>query len=229
VGRAFRAPSVYERFYNDMGVTQDKAGPLSPETIVSGELEHTHAIDDDLRVTVAAFAEQLSNTVILAPTAGSPDVFAFANLGDPVRAYGADGEVDWEPGGGAFVSFALSWQRTRQYAADGPHPLANTPTAVGALRAIYPLVGPSLRVGTELVVDVGRPTVAGDIAPDSFLWNVTLSGEAHFARRLRVRYFGGVFNLLDDRSGYPVGTEVASGPTVARMPRTARVGLALAF
>jgi outer membrane receptor protein involved in Fe transport len=229
VGRAFRAPSVYERFYNDMGATQDQAGPLSPETMVSGELEHTHAVDDDLRVTVAAYAEQLSNMVVLLPTPANADVFVFSNLADPVRAFGADGEVDWEPGGGAFVSFALTWQHTRQYAADGAHPLANTPTAIGALRVIYPLVGAGLRAGTELVVDGGRATVAGDIAPDSFLWNITLSGEAHFGRRLRARYFGGVFNLLDDRAGYPVGTEVASGPTVARMPRTARVGLALAF
>jgi outer membrane receptor protein involved in Fe transport len=228
VGRAFRAPSVYERFYNDGGATQAKAGALSPETIVSAEIEHTHAIDDDLHVTVAAFGDQLSNMVELAPT-GTADVFAFTNLADPVRGYGANGEVDWEPGGGAFLSFALSWQRTRVYSADGTHPLANAPTAVGALRAIYPLIGVGLRVGTELVVDVGRPTVTGDVAPDSMLWNVTLSGEAHFGRRLRVRYFGGVFNLLDDRAGYPVGTEVASGPTVARMPRTARVGLALAF
>ncbi len=229
VGRAFRAPSAYERFYNDMGVTQDPAGPLDPETILSAEIEHTHAIDDDLRVTVAAFADQLSNMIVLEPTAGNPDVFSFVNLSDPVRGYGADGEVDWEPGGGAFVSFALSWQRTRVYAADGAHPLANAPTAVGALRVIYPLVGAGLRVGTELVVDVGRPTVAGDVAPDSMMWNVTLSGEAHFAHHLRARYFGGVFNLLDDRSGYPVGAEVASGPTVPRLPRTARVGLALAF
>jgi outer membrane receptor protein involved in Fe transport len=229
VGRAFRAPSAYERFYNDMGATQDQAGPLEPETIVSGEVEHTHAIDDDLRFIVAAFAEQLSNMVILAPTAGNPDVFAFANLTDPVRGYGANGEIDWEPGGGAFVSFALSWQRTRVYAADGPHPLANAPTAVGALRVIYPLLGAGLRVGTELVVDTGRPTVTGEPAADATMWNVTLSGEAHFARRLRVRYFGGLFNLLDERAGYPVGTEVASGPTVARMPRTARVGLSLAF
>jgi outer membrane receptor protein involved in Fe transport len=229
VGRAFRAPSAYERFYNDMGATEIQAGPLAPETIASAELEHTHAIDDDLRVTVAAFGEQLSNTVVLAPTAVSPDVFVFQNLADPVRGYGADGEIDWEPGGGAFLSFSLTWQHTRREAADGPHPLANSPTAVGALRAIYPLYGAALRVGTEMVVDVGRPTITGDVAPDSTLWNVTLSGEAHFGHRARLRYFGGVFNLLDDRSGYPVGAEAASGVTVARLPRTARVGLALAF
>jgi outer membrane receptor protein involved in Fe transport len=229
LGRAFRAPSAYERFYNDMGVTQDQAGRLSPETIASAELEHTHAIDDDLRVTVAAFGEQLSNMVVLAPTDANPDVFVFQNLADTVRGYGADGEVDWEPGGGAFLSFALSWQHTRRDAADGSHPLPNAPTAVGALRAIYPLLGASLRVGTEIVVDVGRPTITGDVAPDSTLWNVTLSGEAHFGRRARLRYFGGLFNLLDDRAGYPVGAEVASGTTAARLPRTARVGLALAF
>jgi outer membrane receptor for ferrienterochelin and colicins len=229
LGRAFRAPSAYERFYNDMGATQVPAGALSPETIVSGELEHTHAIDDELRVTVAAFAEQLSNMIVLEPTAQSPDVFVFENLGDPVRGFGGEGEVDWEPGGGTFLSFALSWHHTRRYAADGAHPLANAPTHVAALRLVYPLVGAALRVGTEVVVDVGRATVAGDVAPDATLWNVTLSGDAHFGHRFRVRYFGGLFNLLDDRAGYPVGSEVASGPTVARLGRSARVGLALGF
>jgi outer membrane receptor for ferrienterochelin and colicins len=239
LGRAFRAPSAYERFYNDMGATQVPAGPLSPETILSGELEHTHAFDDDLRVTVAAFAEELSNMVVLvsAPRrpdgsvlpAPRPEVFAFENLGDRVRGFGGEGEVVWEPGGGTFLSFSLAWHRTRRFAADGAHPLANAPTHVAALRFLTPLLGAALRLGAEVVVDVGRSTVAGDVAPDAALCNVTLSGDAHVGARLRLRYFGGLYNLLDERAGTPVGREVAAGATVAREARTARLGLALAF
>jgi outer membrane receptor for ferrienterochelin and colicins len=229
LGRAFRAPSAYERFYNDGGATQAAAGALLPETIVSGELEHTHTFDDELRVTVAAFAEQLSNMVVLQPTAADPNVFEFANLSDRVRGFGGEGEIVWEPGGGTFLSFSLAWHRTRRFAADGAHALANAPTEVAALRFITPLLGAALRLGTEVVVDVGRATVAGDVAPDAVLCNATLSGDARLGTRVRLRYFGGLYNLLDDRAGYPVGTEVAAGPTVARAPRTARLGLALAF
>jgi outer membrane receptor for ferrienterochelin and colicins len=229
LGRAFRAPSAYERFYNDMGVTQVAAGSLAPETIVSGELEHTHALDDDLQVVVAAFAQQLSNMVVLEPTEADPDVFVFQNLPDPVRGFGGEGEVRWEPGAGTFFSFAYSWTRTRVYGAAGQRTLPNAPTNVAALRFIYPLVGAALRIGNEIVLDVGRATIDGDVAPDALLWNVTLSGDARFSHGVRLRYFAGLFNLLDDRAGYPVGAEVASGTTVARLPRTGRIGLAASF
>ncbi len=228
LGRAFRAPSAYERFYNDMGVTQVAAGPLSPETIVSGEIEHTHAVDDDLHVVAAVFAEQLSNMVVLQPTT-TPDVFKLENLTDPVRGFGGEGELRWEPGGGAFVSFALSWHRTRLITAGGAKPLPNAPTHVASLRFIYPLVASALRLGTEMILDVGRTSIDGVVTEDALTWNATLSGDLRFAHGWRMRYFAGVYNLLDDRTGYPVGAEVASGTTVARYPRTARMGLGWSF
>src|SRR4029079_11582346 len=143
-----------------------------------------------------------------------------------VRAFGAEGEVRWEPGAGTLVSFAYSWQQARTYAPDGSHPLPNAPSHLAALRVIVPLAGAPLRVGTEMIYDIARHTADGDVAPDALTWNVTLSGEH---RPWRMRYFAGLFNLLDDRSGYPVGTEVGSGLTVARYARSARLGLALAF
>jgi outer membrane receptor protein involved in Fe transport len=234
LGRAFRAPSVYERFYNDMGATQiAPIDELKPETMLSAEIEHTHTVTDELQIVGAAFAEQLDNMVILQPTASNADVFVFSNQTDPVRGYGAEGEVRWEPAADAFFAFALSWNHTRLYTADGPQPLPNTPTHVASLRFVYPLAGAKARVGTEMVMDIGRPTIDptmnGGVAGDAFTWNLTLSGNAHVGSRLRLRYFAGVFNVLDDRTGYPVGAEVLSGNTVARLPRTARIGLAGSF
>src|SRR5262249_48598417 len=163
--------------------------------------------------------------VVLLPTADMPDVFVFQNLKDDVRGYGGEGEVRWEPGGGTFFSFAYSYSHTRQYTATGPQPVPNAPTNVAALRFIYPLAGRALRIGTEAVLDVGRATIDNSVADDALLWNVVLSGEAYFGRGFRLRYFAGVFNLLDDRAGYPVGAEVAAGTTVARQMRSARGGL----
>jgi outer membrane receptor for ferrienterochelin and colicins len=227
-GRAFRAPSAYERFYNDGGVTQIPAGAngLAPETILSLEVEHTHAVDDDLQIIVAAFADQLRNTIVLQPVDAAGEVFQFQNIGDPVRGIGAEGEVRWEPGAGTFVDFAYSWQRTRVYGAAGQSRLPNAPDHLAALRVIYPLVGAALRVGNEMVFDIARSTVDGTRVTDALVWNLTLSGEY---RAWRLRYFGGVFNVLDDRTPYPVGAEVAAGPTVPRYGRTMRLGAAWTF
>src|SRR5262249_60184465 len=115
-------------------------------------------------------------------------------------------------------SFAYTWQQGRVYASDGSHPLPNAPAHLAALRVIYPVVGGALRIGNEMIVDVGRHTADGDLAPDAFTWNLTLSGEH---RPWRLRYFAGIFNLLADRGGYPVGTAGGSGLTAPRYGRPA--------
>src|SRR6185437_13501789 len=40
-GRAFRAPSIYELYYNDGGLSQVPSGGLQPEHVWSGEVEVT--------------------------------------------------------------------------------------------------------------------------------------------------------------------------------------------
>jgi outer membrane receptor protein involved in Fe transport len=229
LGRAFRAPTPYERFYNDGGASQDAAGPLSPEIILGAVVEHTHVVDDELQVVLSAFAHQLTDMIVLQPVVNKTDVFQFQNLTDPVRGYGGGGEIRWEPGAGALVTFAYSWQRTRVYAAGGGStPLANAPAHLAALRFIYPLPGAPLRIANELVADIARYTVSAppDVTPDALTWNVTLSGDY---RAWRLRYFAGVYNLLDDRTPYPVGLEVGSGNTVPRYGRTVRMGMAFTF
>jgi hypothetical protein len=85
-----------------------------------------------------------------------------------------------------------------------------------------------LRLGSEVQLDSGRRTIAGDRLEDAVIWNVTLSG-AYAPWHLR--YFAGLFNLFDLRggqTGFPAGPEVPS-PTVRRHGRSARLGLQLAF
>jgi len=228
VGRAFRSPSSYERFYNDGGFSQDQAGPLRPEVLLSADLEHAHAVDEDLVVTGTLFASEVRNLIVLDSSPRSADVLMFRNQPGKVRSLGASAEVRWEPGAGTSLVAAYSWQRVQSIGDDSTLPFPNAPSNVASLRALSALVAPYLRLGNEVIVEVGRHTRDGARAEDAALWNVTLTGEY---RRWRLRYFAGLFNVLDVRgygAGIPVGPEVPS-LTVPRYGRSARLGLSLSF
>jgi outer membrane receptor protein involved in Fe transport len=227
VGRAFRAPSSYERFYNDDGYSQDPAGPLRPEVVLSADLEHAHAVEEDLVLVGTLFASEVRNLIELGPSP-RPGLLTFVNRPGKVRSVGASAEVRWEPGGGTSLVATYSWQRVQSLEDGSTLPFPNAPSNVASLRALTALLAPYLRLGNELIVEVGRRTREGQRVEDAALWNVTLTGEY---RRWRLRYFAGLFNLLDVRGygpGIPVGPEVPS-PTVPRYGRSARVGLSLAF
>jgi outer membrane receptor protein involved in Fe transport len=225
VGRAFRAPSPYERFYTD-GYSQDPAGPLHQERLLSADLEHTHVAAEDVVLVGTLFAAQVRDLIELVPA--RPDVVVFTNRPGRVRSLGASGEVRWEPGGGTSLVGALSWQRVDSVEDGVTAPFPNAPSTVASLRSLTALLGSYLRLGNEVVVDVGRHTRDGVRVEDAVLWNATLTGEH---RRWRLRWFAGLFNVLDVHGygpGFPVGPEVPS-PTVPRYGRSARLGLSLAF
>jgi outer membrane receptor for ferrienterochelin and colicins len=227
VGRAFRAPSPYERFYNDAGFSQDPAGPLHHERLLSADLEHTHTAAEDVVLVGTLFAAQVRDLIELAP-ASRPDVVMFTNRPGQVRSVGASGEVRWEPGGGTSLVGAFSWQRVDSVEAGVTAPFPNAPSTVASLRSVTALLGAYLRLGNEVIVDVGRHTRDGARVEDAVLWNATLTGEHP---RWHLRWFAGLFNVLDVRGygpGFPVGPEVPS-PTVPRYGRSARLGLSLAF
>jgi outer membrane receptor for ferrienterochelin and colicins len=226
VGRAFRAPSAYERFYNDGGFSQDPAGPLRQERLLSADLEHTHVAAEDVVLVATLFAAQMRDLIELQPA--RPGVVVFTNRPGQVRSLGGSGEVRWEPGGGTSLVGALSWQKVDSVEAGVTAPFPNAPSTVASLRAVTALLGPYLRLGNEVIVDVGRHTRDGVRVEDAVLWNATLTGEH---RPWRLRWFAGLFNVLDVHGygpGFPVGPEVPS-PTVPRYGRSARLALSLAF
>jgi outer membrane receptor for ferrienterochelin and colicins len=219
VGRAFRAPSSYERFYNDDGFSQEQAGSLRKEVLLSADLEHAHVVVEDVVLLGTLFVSEVRDLIELGPSARGPQVVVFENRPGKLRSLGASAEARWEPGGGTSLVAAYSWQRVRTIGAAAP-PFPNSPTTVGSLRALTSLLAPYLRLGNEVIVDVGRHSRDGARVEDAILWNITLSGEH---RPWRLRYFAGLFNLLDVRgygSGYPVGPEV---------PSTTVLGLSIGF
>jgi outer membrane receptor for ferrienterochelin and colicins len=226
-GRSFRAPSPNER-------ADSIDGKLQPETIWNGELEHAHAITDDTYVVLAAFASRLDNLITLVDDPALDQVYV--NQTDRIRSVGAEGELRWEPGGGTLLSASVTRQKVERESADGNRPLVNAPATLFKARMLWPLMGPTLRLGSELVLDGGRHFRATDpsqpasatLVDDAVIWNLSLSGSYH---PYGVRYFVGIFNLLDVRdphSGYPTSVDYPL-PLVPRYGRTMRAGLSWSY
>jgi outer membrane receptor for ferrienterochelin and colicins len=219
-GRSYRVPSANER------ATSFES--LRPEVIWSGEVEHSHAITDDIHVVAALFANWLSDLVVIAPDQ------TYVNQADRVRSLGAEGELRWEPGGGALLSIAITRQRVEKLSATGNTPFLNAPDMLFQARVVYPVYGPAMRLGSEVVLDSGRHFRADTQNPndnrteEAFLCNVVLSGDY---RTYHLHYSVGVFNLFDvhdARSGFP--TSVDYPPTlIPRYGRSMRASLSLAF
>ena len=228
LGRSFRAPSPNER-----ANTVD--GNLRPELIYSAELEHAHAVSDDVHLVGAIFANWLSDLLVVVQYP-DPVGAIFQNKSNQVRSLGAEGEVRWEPGGGTLISLSIARQRVEELTPTGNVPFLNAPETMVKARVLCPLVGHALRLGSELVLDSGRhfrqtdPTqpAADNRVDDAVLWNLSFSGEY---RAYHLRYFAGIFNLLDvrdERTGFPTSVDYPPN-LIPRYGRSMRASLSLAF
>jgi len=234
-GRSFRVPSPNERADTPNAAVQ-------PEAIWSGEIEHTHGVTDDVRIVGAVFANWIFNLISLvaAPELAGVSPYngsVYRNDGNRIRSLGAEGELRWEPGSGSLLSLSMTRQQVEELTTDGNRPYANAPELMVKARILYPLAGRNLRLGSELVLDSGRhfgwPVGTNHSSSDSrtddaLLWNLSLSGEY---RPYHVRYFAGIFNLLDvhdPRAGFPTSVDYRL-TLVPRYGRSARAGLAWTF
>lgn len=68
LGRAFRAPNLTERFYEDGGATQVANPGLRPEHVTSVEMAWERSLDNATRVAVGAYAYRLQRLIELVDT-----------------------------------------------------------------------------------------------------------------------------------------------------------------
>ena len=214
VGRAFRAPNVYELDYHDNGLTQVPAGTLEPETISTFELEHAHDLTDELRLTVAGYHNRISNLVVLeeeegAPRCGSPSgsasCFISSNRPGETLAWGAEAGLHWQPGRYLMVDLSYSFVTLRN---DEEDVSSTTPAHLASGRMLLPLGSGDVRLATQVTYQSARGLAReGAEKGEALLLGVGFSGElAH------LRYFAGVQNLLDARYALPLGEERAAAP-----------------
>jgi len=226
-GRAFRAPTVYERFFNDGGASQLPANNLQPERVTTAELQHTHQVTDEVSLTAAGYYSLIESLISTQPVGDG--VFQLQNDKGVVHSAGVEAEVRYRPGRGALFSLWYAFNRTADSAGAV---LANSPQHTGAVRLLVPIVTEVLSFATELSYGGPRHTIADDRNPDSLIgeslnWNLGLSGEY---ARWGLRYGAHVFNALDQKPTLPGGPEIAfPGHAVPQIGRTLRLSLAGTF
>ncbi|GAB4202506.1 MAG: hypothetical protein OHK0013_15860 [Sandaracinaceae bacterium] len=238
-GRAFRAPSTYEQFYQDGGRTSLASTccgtVLRPETVYSGELEYTHRFDDEWSVLVSGHFQYAEDFIDLVPVPAGNDpemlgLVHFTNVGTDQIATGGDVEVRRELRGG----WMLAAQAGGLYAGyrstpdtEGATPsrrAPNAPWAFGSARAIFPILDRLLR--GALRVSVESPRRIGITTDEESGWavvaDVVASGRLD---ELGLTYSAGVYNLFDWQYALPVSNLPA--PTMPQRGRSFMLSLGL--
>ena len=229
-GRAFRAPTVYELDYEDGGRSQVSAGRLVPEVITTLELEHSHDVTDELRVTVSGYYNRIRQLVVLQtedgpPACGLPQAaiacVLFVNRPGEIRAFGAEAGLRWQPGRYLLVDLSYSFVTLRDAT---PEVAQGTPAHLATGRLLLPLGLGDVRLSTQATYQSARglaPNTAEN--GEALLLGLGLSGELP-----HLRYFAGVQNLLDTHYTLALGQQRAAAP-VPQYGRTFVLQLTGAF
>jgi len=248
LGRAFRAPGFYERFFNDGGQSQIAATDcrpdpspcnrsLKPETVTSAELEHSHQLNDEVLLLGTVYFSQIDQLVRagVVDLGGGNLVSQFQNRSGFVHSVGAEAEVRWQAGPGVVFSAWYAWSLVRDDSGTSlfqGKPVANSPVHTAAVRVLRPLLPQVLSLSSEAIYNGPRHSVSDASRPDalvgeSLLWNAGLSGEY---ARWGLRYGAFVQNILDQRLTLPGGPEIPfTSHAVPQIGRTLKLQLALAF
>jgi outer membrane receptor protein involved in Fe transport len=222
-GKAFRAPSVYELYYNDGGTTQIQSPDLGPESIYSLELEHTHRFSATISGTAALFCNYTKDLITAVGQGDESDPLHYVNAGVPIATVGGELGLrrDWRQG--YMLAFSYGFQRSRFLAGESWGALlgfeqssdfrrvANSPEHLASFKGALPLLGRALTLASRLSVESGRfdrnerITSPPQAQNDAFaIWDVVLTGREE---RYRFSWAAGVYNAFDWRYSLPVSAE----------------------
>jgi outer membrane receptor for ferrienterochelin and colicin len=231
-GKAFRAPSVYELYYQ--GPLQAPSNNLKPEDIYSGEIEFTHRFWTTVTATGSVFTNYVNNLINLIGdgTYVSPNLYV--NSATPILTEGAEFEVrrDWRQGW--MLGATYSYQHSRYLDNDNGalRNIPNSPNHLGSLKAAAPIVSRALSVMTRVSFE-GPRYDKNDRATDppqtetqaSAVWDIIFSGDAD---KVKIHYAIGLYNAADAKYYVPVSREF-SQTTIVQNGRTLLANAQLSF
>lgn len=230
-GRAFRAPTIYELYFNDGAATQraPMLGTLTPEYITTFELEHSHNFTPEFRASLGGYYNLIDRLVVLneetvpEPRCGGGAVqcFVYRNKAQLLTALGAEAQVRWQPGRFTLVEGTYSFV---VLGGPGVSDAPAYPTHLASARAMIPLKEGLVRLSGQATYQSGRRDQStGETFGEALVLNFGFSGDYG-----PLRYFAGVNNLLDSRFLLPVVSE-AGAAVIPQYGRTFWLEVALGF
>jgi len=224
VGKAFRAPSIYELYYNDGGYTQVQSPHLKPESLYSLEVEHTHRFSASLVATASAYGNYAAHLISTFGNSIEEDPLHYENERSPLLVLGGEFGLRREFRQGAMfaLSYGLSVARFLETNSAGDllslarasdkRSVANAPLQLASLKGVVPILGRALSFGSRMSVEgprfdryenVSEPAAQGKTGT-AVIVDLVFSGEEP---RYGLHYAFGVYNALDWRYAVPVSTE----------------------
>jgi outer membrane receptor protein involved in Fe transport len=225
-GRAFRAPSIYELYYE--GTPQLASSccgtALGPESFYQAEIEYTHRFDAQWSVLGAVHAVYALDFITTLPAPTDPDnSIYFANSSADQILAGADVELRREFRGGWMFAAQYGFLQARYLEApievggtDNTR-VPNAPEHYASVKGVFPLI-PGVLVGAGRMTLEAPRRVRID-SDDVTEWAVV----ADFVLSGRVDEFGlrwalGVYNLFDWE--YDLPADPFAAPVLPQPRRT---------
>lgn len=220
-GTAFRAPNVYEIYYNDGDIEQKSPANLLPEDIKSFELVYEKNTSTGLHWVASLYNNQVENLIVLV-TDPADSLLVFQNV-DEAETTGADFEISKKFENKLDITVSLSTQKTED--ATSGIELINSPQNMAKLLLNMPLSGDNVLAGFELQYQDERRTVADDKTDAFILVNLNVLAR-EVAKGLTVS--ATVYNLFDEEYSYP-GSEEHDQDQIKQDGRLFRVKLNYMF
>ncbi len=238
-GKAFRAPSIYERVYISPTNVEPRV-PLKPENVWSGELEVSQRLSPTVIATASVWSNYVNDLIVLRGAGSTTEPNYYENSKKPVLTYGADGEVRRDFRDGWMLAGHVTVQRAKYLNnADGAlRHVPNSPELLGSIRGGVPIIPRALFLMSRITYVGSRwdrfdstTDENGDLAPHQdqtgagALWDIVFTGEAE---RTGIRYGVGVYNATDWRWTAPVSREFIQR-SILQNGRTLYASLSIAF
>ncbi|MDT8406132.1 MAG: TonB-dependent receptor [Methylococcales bacterium] len=202
-GKAFRAPSVFERFYAFLDVWVPSSG-LRPETIENVEFNWRQQLTRNIDLTVAPFHNSTRNLIELRG-AGTPDDPVFFVNSASLKTTGVDVELNghWADGWRATISYSFQHSNL----ADDPRFPTNSPKHLAKLNLNAPVWHDRLFASVNVNYLSGRNTFVSSVA-DRTQVNLSLHAPDVLPG---LTLTGTLFNVFDTRFEDPSTTDLAAG------------------
>ncbi|MET0592474.1 MAG: TonB-dependent receptor, partial [Polyangiaceae bacterium] len=223
-GKAFRAPSIYELYYNDNGLTQISSPNLQAESIYSGEVEFAHRFSPTVSATIAGYENLVRNLIVTRGSGSADDLLHYENSLAPVLTVGGEVEVRRDFRQGWMLAASYSAQHSRYLQGATPADLfggasneefrrvPNAPEHLASMRGSVPVISHALVASTRISVEgprFDRHDEASDPTPQlktdgAVIWDFVFSGQEP---KWGLTYAIGVYNAFDWRYATPLSAE----------------------